>query len=341
MSGAKGKQRTVAFFIPHLGCPHRCSFCDQRAITGQAAIPSPEEVEETLEQAARTHFRWQRSEIGFFGGSFTAVDRCITQPLLETASRFVRQGLFQAIRISTRPDAVDRQTLEWLKSYGVSMVELGAQSMDDRVLVRNERGHTAAQIRVASRLIQEAGLSLGLQMMTGLCGDDVAGAIATAEEFCRLCPETVRIYPTVVLRGTALCRLYEKGLYHPQDLDQAAELCARLLCLFERHRIRVIRLGLHDSPQLRENYVAGPWHPAFGEMCEAYVWRRNLERALCQRPKGRYLVFAAPAQQSRVIGQHRANIIYFQQHGYSLRVTQDAALDGREMIVRKEETVCC
>lgn len=161
----------MAFFIPHAGCPHQCSFCDQKSITGESRRVETGEVAAVLEDARQAlRGKQKASEIAFFGGSFTAVPPAYQESLLKAAYPFVKRGDFSGIRISTRPDAIDPPVLERLKQYGVKSIELGAQSMDDRVLVLNQRGHTAQDVVNASRMIREYGFSLGLQMMTGLYG---------------------------------------------------------------------------------------------------------------------------------------------------------------------------
>jgi histone acetyltransferase (RNA polymerase elongator complex component) len=284
------RHANVAIFVPHLGCPHACSFCNQREIAGTQREPSPEDVRSAARRAlADLGPRAAGAEIAFFGGSFTAVERGLMVSLLEAASGFVGPGGFRGIRISTRPDAVGEDILALLRRYGVTAVELGAQSMDDRVLALSGRGHTARDVEDAARRIRAAGFELGLQMMTGLDGDTPAGALRTAERLAACRPDTVRIYPALVLRNTRLADLFRSGAYRPQTLGEAAELCAKLLIFFEEKGIRVIRLGLHAERSLEENLLAGPWHPAFREICEGRVYIERAERALAAagvRPGG-------------------------------------------------------
>ena len=268
-------------FVPHIGCPHRCSFCDQRAITGQQKAPTPQDVRDAAEAGLRTLGAAAReAQIAFFGGSFTAIAPDYRRSLLKAAYPFVKSGQYAGIRLSTRPDAIDGEILDELRAFGVTAIELGAQSMDDAVLRQNGRGHTAEATRAAAQKIRDAGFSLGLQMMTGLFCDTDAGARRTAEEFAALLPREVRIYPALVLRGTALCDRYARGEYRPQTLEGAVALCTDLLTFFERRGITVIRLGLHETPALDASFVAGPRHPAFGELCRARQYRLAVERAM-------------------------------------------------------------
>ncbi len=323
------KHANVALFVPNNGCPHACSFCNQRSITGKQSQPSPDDVRKAAETALRTLGPDAgNAEIAFFGGSFTAIERSYMVSLLEAASPYVKAGKFRGIRVSTRPDAIDPEILALLKRYGVTTIELGAQSMDDHVLLRNGRGHTAMQVRQASELIRSGGFSLGLQMMTGLMGDTDGGARKTAEELAALRPDCVRIYPTVVLRGTELGDAYLRGEYCPQTLGEAVGLCSALLDFFERRGIAVIRLGLHASPDLERDMLAGPWHPAFRELCESRRFLGRLEKALQEGrvPEGRVGVAVNPACVSQATGQKRQNLRKLGGLGYSVRIVPDASV---------------
>ena len=236
------KHANVSIIVPHEGCPHMCSFCNQKTITGQGDNSCTSETAEATIKLAFSHLQEKSkyAEIAFFGGSFTAIERSRMTELLEVAYPYVRDGIFAGIRVSTRPDAIDGEILDILKSHGVTMIELGAQSMRDDVLLANQRGHTAQDVRNASAMIKEYGIGLGLQMMTGLYLDNDEGAVYTAEELIKLRPDNVRIYPTVVLHGTMLERLMNAGEYKPQDSESAAKLCAVLLKMFYDKNITVI-----------------------------------------------------------------------------------------------------
>ncbi|MBR3300201.1 MAG: radical SAM protein, partial [Clostridia bacterium] len=256
----------ISIFVPHIGCPNMCSFCNQRYITGKNSAPTAENVEEAVLTAiASKNYDPETTEIAFFGGSFTAINHNYMITLLNSAFKFVHKGMVAGIRISTRPDAIDRGILTILKSYGVTAIEIGAQSMNDKVLKKNNRGHTAKDVQNASKLIKEMGFSLGIQMMTGLYGDNDDQAIRTAKEIAKLKPDTVRIYPTIVLKDTDLAALYADGFYKPQTLESAVDLATNLLKIFNDENIKVIRLGLHSIEP--NSYIAGPWHPAFSELC--------------------------------------------------------------------------
>ncbi len=258
----------------------------------------------------------ESSEIAFFGGSFTAIESEYMLCLLERANEYINRGLFKGVRISTRPDCISKDILDLLKKYGVSAIELGAQSMDDGVLSLNERGHSADDVRNASRLIKEYGFELGLQMMTGLYGSDDGKDIFTAQELIKLKPETVRIYPTVVLEGTRLAELMRSGEYKPQTLDEAVELCSELLLMYEENGIKVIRLGLHSGGNVEEGFLAGAYHPAFRELCESRIFLKKMLSLLENREKSKQYVFeVAEKSLSKALGQLKSNEKAFKNEG--------------------------
>ncbi len=271
--------------------------------------------------------RTREAEIAFFGGSFTAIEQSYMLSLLEAAYKYVKSGTFYGIRLSTRPDAVDREILGLLRDYGVTSVELGAQSMDDDVLTLNRRGHTADDVIRASHLIREYGFSLGLQMMTSLYGSSDEKDIRTAEKIAQLAPDTVRIYPTVVMKNTRLDELFSLGEYRPKNAEESVGLCAYLLRFFDDKGIDVIRLGLHDSPSLRESMTGGAFHPAFRELCESRIMLENaLEIIKAGRLSGEVAFYVSPRSVSRFVGQKRSNINELAKLGIGAEVKTDAAL---------------
>ena len=280
-------------------------------------------------------------EIAFFGGSFTAIDRQTMVSLLSAAHRYIADGSFRGIRVSTRPDAIDPEICSVLKSYGVTAVELGAQSLDDNVLRLNRRGHTADDVVRAARLLKAEGFETGLQMMTGLYGSTDADSLQTAEKIIELKPDTVRIYPTVVLENTHLCELYRKGEYQPQDVEGAAELCAELLEMFEEAGIKVIRTGLHSGGDVEGKFVAGAYHPAFKEICESKIY---LKKALGfiktnNIPEGRVEIRVSPKAVSQMTGQKKANLHALSQLGYKAKVTADGTLGKYKVYVLRNDTL--
>lgn len=326
------KHINVALFVPHEGCPHTCTFCNQKTISGACSKLTKADVDAAVAVAMKGNYDRDNSEIAFFGGSFTAIDRAYMISLLEVAYSYVQQGHFKGIRCSTRPDAIDEEVLSVLKQYGVTAIELGAQSMSDRVLSLNERGHTAQDIANASSLIKSHGFSLGLQMMTGLYGDDDMTAMETARKIIDLRPDCVRIYPTTVLEHTKLAELYKAGLYEPQTLESAVALCSKLLMMFTEKNIRVIRLGLHSGGHVEEGYLAGAYHPAFRELCENRIF---LENALTiikkQHIIGAAVIYVSPSAISKMTGQKRQNLLLLQEQGIYAVVRGDPTLSGYEI----------
>lgn len=327
------KHTNVALFVPHEGCPNQCSFCNQRSISGSTKRLNVKDIDEAVATALKTQA--QGREIAFFGGSFTAIEREYMISLLRTAAKYIDNRSFTGIRISTRPDAVDEEICEILKKYKVSAVELGAQSMDDEVLSLNSRGHTAGDVVRASRLLKALGFELGLQMMTGLYGSDDNESIETARKIIELSPDTVRIYPTVVLRGTELARLYESGEYKPQTTEQAVKICSVVLEMFHEANIPVIRLGLHSGGNVMSGYVAGAFHPSLGELCKGEIYLRRARQALMQAgiEKGKVKLFVKPEAISQMTGQKRRNIEALKAEGYDCRVLPRDGLAEYEVIM--------
>ena len=320
------KQTNVSIFIPHVGCPYRCSFCDQRSISGTVTPPRGSDVSRILEeQAGHLSEMGMKAEIAFFGGSFTAVPRGYMTELLEAAkSAMEKYPVYNGIRCSTRPDCISEEILGLLKSCGVTAIELGAQSMSDEVLAANDRGHTAEDVRKASRLIKAYGIELGLQMMTGLYRDSVENVRYTAREFISLAPKTVRVYPTVILDGTRLGELYKNGEYRSFTFEQTVDICAELLELFEKNNIAVIRMGLHASADVEREMLGGVYHPAFREICESRLFLNELVRELSALPKGNYTVCTDVKNISKVTGQRRGNIAALSEMGYKIKVREQA-----------------
>lgn len=301
-----------------------CSFCDQRSITGERSAPTAEQVRALLEEQAEHLAQIGMSaEIAFFGGSFTAVPRGYMLELLDTARAAVeRFPCYSGIRCSTRPDCVDAEIVDILKSYGVTAVELGAQSMNDEVLSANDRGHTAEDVRRASALIKQSGIELGLQMMTGLYSDTPEFCLETADEFIKLSPGTVRIYPTVILKNTRLGELFESGGYKSFTFDETVDLCAELLKKFTGNGIKVIRLGLHASPDVEREMLGGVYHPALREIVESRIVLGEFTERLKAFPKGDYTIFTDKKNISRTVGQKRENVRRLSALGYNIDVRE-------------------
>jgi len=300
----------VPVFISHAGCTHRCVFCDQTQITGNAAPPSPEDVTALLMNHLSENTK--DSVIAFYGGSFTCLNRELQEGYLDAAAGFVGKGMAAYVRLSTRPDCMDAGTAEFLSLHGVRVVELGAQSMDDRVLAESARGHTEADTVIAAGIIKAAGLVLGLQVMAGLPGDSPEGFMRTVRKVAELGPEFVRVYPALVLKGAPLEQLHLRGGYRPLELGEAVSLCADACGYFEENGIKVVRTGLQPSAALEASLVAGPYHPAFGHMVGSELALRRMlsmiETGFGGNVPGRFEFLVNPAELSRYLGINKDNL---------------------------------
>ena len=324
----------ISIFVPHKGCPNDCSFCNQRTISGQTVSATVEDVERAVNTAIEYGVDPKNTEIAFFGGSFTAIEREYMCSLLTAAKCFLDSHKFAGIRVSTRPDCIDDQVLKILKEYGVTSIELGAQSMDDVVLLCNHRGHTADDVRKASKLIKDYGFELGLQMMTGLYKSDFVKDKFTAEEIVKIKPDTVRIYPTVVLRNTHLGYLQESGEYTAPNAEESALFCAELLQLFEKNNIKVIKLGLHSSETVESDMVGGAYHPAFRELCEGRIYlEKILEKMNGKDKNSRYDIFVNEKALSKAKGQQKRNEKALKNQGFCCTIKGNKNLEEFEVKV--------
>ena len=260
----------IPIFLPHAGCPHRCVFCNQRIITrSKRNVPSSETIRSEINSFLK--YKGNRKkfvQIAFYGGNFLGLEKNDLKRLLQEAENFVSEGKVNSIRFSTRPDTINDEKLDILRSYAVSTVELGVQSMDEEVLEISNRGHTVSDTDKAAGLLKKHNYEIGMQMMIGLPGDDETKALETARRIADLSPDFVRIYPTVVLADSLLARWYEDGTYTPLSLDTAVSLVKKLYLLFTARRIRVVRMGLQASEDFDRgaSILAGPYHPAFGHL---------------------------------------------------------------------------
>lgn len=320
------KKRIIPIFIPHLGCPNGCVFCDQKKITGVGTPVTPQRVEEEILVGLKK--AGEAPEVAFYGGSFTAIPIFQQESLLGAAQPFLQRGEVSGIRLSTRPDAVDGETVTRLRRFGVKTVELGCQSMDERVLHFSRRGHSPEDTEQAVRLLQAGGIQVILQMMTGLPGDTGKESRETARKIIAMKPQGVRIYPTVVLRGTRLHRMMLEGSYTPQTVEDAVELCSGLYEMFLEAEIPVIRVGLNPTDDLSGGEAtAGAYHPALGEMVLSRMYRHRTEVLLRGRHLGEGLTLSVhPSRVSVMVGQKRENILALKEefHLKTIKVVPEA-----------------
>ncbi len=302
------RRRIIPLFVPHLGCPNDCVFCNQRKISGSLTPADGDTVRRTLD--AVREYTPNGAELAFYGGSFTAIPEEQQRELLEAARPYVEEGFIAEIRVSTRPDKIDPAALALLGEYGVKTVELGSQSMDERVLRMSGRGHTADDTRRAAALIKASGFNLMLQMMTGLPGSSMESDITTAQELIKLKPDGVRIYPTVIIRETALYDLWQAGKYREHTVEDAVNVCAELVKEFAAADVPIIRLGLNPTDDLSAGEAAaGAYHPALGELVYSRVYLQKAEKLIeesgCQ---GSVTLGVHPSRVSLMTGQKRQNI---------------------------------
>lgn len=312
------KEYIIPIFVPHLGCPHKCTFCDQKRISGVQKQVTAKDVEETIEYYLK-NFKDNSKyvEVAFFGGSFTAIDEKIQNALLEAANRYIDQGKVNSIRISTRPDYIDKNILKRLKKYNVKTIELGVQSTNDYILSRCQRGHTFADVKKASKLIRWHGFTLGHQMMVGLPESTELDEINTAKDLIKLKPKIVRIYPVLVIKGTELEEEYNNGEYMALTVEQAVERSKEAMKLFNKANVEVIRLGLQNTEEIsdpttdKSQVVAGPYHPAFRQLVEGSMWYDEIVNEIKKfnTKVMKVKIIANPENVNNIIGHKKENII--------------------------------
>ena len=325
--------KNLPIFIPHLACRNDCVFCNQKKIAGTLSPPTPNEITSLLEEGL-AHLVCE-TQIAFFGGSFTGLEKELMEEYLAAAYPFVRDGGYSGIRLSTRPDYISPDILSLLKKYKVQTIELGVQSLDKDVLIASNRGHTVNDVYTACGLIRENGFELILQMMVGLPLDTKEKSVLTAEKIAEIHPDGVRIYPTVVIKDTMLNLMYQQGTYTPLTVEEAVDICSELVLIFEKNNIPVIRLGLHSDKSLTEKdgIVAGPFHPAFGELCESRIYLDIIKNKLGDKKYENITVCCPKGEISKITGNKRENInkLKAQYNIRNIKVTEDSALAGRDI----------
>jgi len=297
----------VPVFLPHAGCPHRCLFCNQQAVTGGSdARPDPSRIRAHIDSFLSASRRRPLVEIAFFGGTFLGLPKTAVDRMLALAAEFVADGRADGIRFSTRPDTVDPRRIDWIRRYPVTTVELGVQSLDDRVLSECRRGHTPADAAAAIDRIRSVGCRIGMQLMIGLPGQGRASVLETASLAADLAPDFVRIYPTLVLEGSPLAERYRKGRFLPLSLEDAVEQAAAAYRLFAERGIPVVRMGLQPTADLESGgrILAGPYHPAFGEQVRSAALHEKLAQAMNRiRLRGKTVrITVHPTRESQLRG---------------------------------------
>ena len=300
----------IPVFVPHLGCPNDCVFCNQRRISGHTEPATAQTVKIAIENAAALSPVGTKRQLAFYGGSFTAIPVAEQISLFEAAKPYLDNGTISSIRLSTRPDAIDDEVLARLKKYSVQTVELGAQSLCDDILWLSGRGHTAKEVENASHLVKQAGFELILQMMTGLPGDTDETSIETARKIIALKPDGVRIYPTVIVRDTALYDMWKAGEYCEHTVEDAVRVCAKLTAMFDEAGIPIIRMGLNPTEDLSGgDAVGGAYHPALGELVRSRMMlNRAIELLNGVKPDSAVTLGVNKSDVSKMVGQRRCNV---------------------------------
>ena len=315
------KPLVIPVFIPHQGCPHQCLFCNQNSITGREAGVEVVEIEHTVTSWLARAYGRAGVQVAFYGGSFTCLPRARQEELLGGVQPFLARGDVACIRLSTRPDCLDAEICTFLKKMGVAIVELGVQSLDDEVLRRSQRGHTAGDCHRAVGLLHEAGIEVGIQLMPGLPGESGLSFLKGVREAIGLAPAFVRLYPVLVVGHSGLAEMYRLGNYRPLTLNRAVALCRQAKQMFAQAGIRVVRIGLQPSASLEKELLAGPYHPAFGELVAARDWFRRTRALLVGCPADRRLTITlSPRDLSAFVGPKRMNISRLAQLGLADRL---------------------
>lgn len=320
----------IPVFIPHAGCPHQCVFCNQKTISGQKTAA----VEGAKEQINKW-LKWVKpsleNEAAFYGGSFTGLDLALQKELLALTDELLDCKVIGSVRLSTRPDYIDEKRLELLRAHGVKLVELGVQSLDDSVLQKAERGHTAQQVAEAVALLKSYGFKVGVQLMVGMPGQDFASVKATVEQVLALNPDIARIYPLLVIKGTPLAKSYVAGEFEPLTLEEAVRQAAYVYQHLSEVGVKIIRVGLQPDDELcaEGNIIAGPFHPAMGELVQSYLLREQLTPQILEAAEldGEVVLVLCPNKlESKVRGLRNGNITYWKE------------LTNKDIIIQKDDS---
>ena len=319
----------IPIFIPHLGCPNDCVFCNQKTITARTRPLQKEDMEDMINRYLNTITGRgiKTIEIAFYGGSFTGIPMEQQKDYLSVAKRYKKKGLIQKIHLSTRPDYIDDSILTNLKEHLVDIIELGVQSFDEEVLRLSNRGHSREAVFASSRMIQDYGFELGLQLMIGLPGDTMEKSIASAREAVKISPSIARLYPTVIIQNTELYRMFQEGKYKPFSMEETIQITKEMYLILTAADINVIRVGLKSTDHISESGdIAGGYHPAFRQLVESESAKEQLEKQLVLIPSPHTETFKVECLSnsscfSNLIGNRKSNQIYFEKKYPHVRFT--------------------
>ena len=306
MSNKVKRHLIIPIFIPHQGCPHRCIFCQQKTITNLSeSLLTPDDIRNIIELAIKSKHLLDKKprEVAFYGGTFTSLPTASMTKMLDAVLPFIERGIIQTIRLSTRPDSLGEDKLDILESFGVSTVELGVQSMDNRVLLLSNRGHTSLDTINAVKILKKRGFKVGIQLMPGLPGDSKELFMDTIDKVIDLKPAMARLYPTLVIKGTKLAQLYKQGTYNPMGLKDTVNLCKEACIKLENSGIPVIRIGLMSSPSLlkKGEIIAGPWHPSLGFLVRSAIHLEKVSSYLPTIGEAKNIILFAPKEEIPLI----------------------------------------
>lgn len=314
MKPLEARPLVIPVFIPHAGCPHHCIFCNQKQIANSAGLADPEtEIKKAIESFLPYKGQRNSVELAFFGGSFLGLPKHLILSLLETAQEYVSEGQIDGIRFSTRPDTIDRDRLDMIAPFAVSTIEIGVQSMTDAVLEKAGRGHTRKDTLNALELLKNRGLTTGVQVMIGLPEETAEQMIEGARLLACMNPDIARIYPLLVLKGTALAKDFSQGVYTPISLEESVIIAKQMYLAFADWGVDVIRMGLQASEMLNDDSVvlSGPWHPAFGHLVYSELMYdkavKKIEKKL-QSGQKEILLKVHPKSESRLRGNRNQNL---------------------------------
>ncbi len=328
------KHYNIPVFIAHFGCPNKCVFCNQNKITGKETNIEPKEVKGIIEEYLYTLPSSSEKELAFFGGTFTAISLPLQREFLAVGKEYIDKGLIKGIRLSTRPDNIDENIVKNLKDYGVTSVELGVQSLVSEVLVLSERGYEKEEVERAVKLLKASNIEVGIQIMPGLPGSSFENDLWTVDEVIKMKPDFSRVYPTLVINDTKLEKMYRDKEFEPLSLEKAVNLCSIIIAKLELAEIKIIRVGLQPSDDLREEgvIIAGPFHPAFRELCEGNFYKLFFEEKLktCEKIK----VEVSNREVSRVCGIKSSNKLFF---GKKLEILVREDLGKETFVINNEK----
>ena len=204
----------IPVFISHFGCPNACVFCNQKKINGRETDVSLDDLKNIIDNYLETLPKNSIKQVAFFGGTFTGISMNLQKEYLEVVKDYIDSGDVEGVRISTRPECIDDEILTQLKEYGVKTIELGVQSLDDKVLQSTGRHYTYEVVKKSCDLIKSYGFELGVQLMIGLPNATAESDFLSAKKSLELQPDIARIYPTLVIKGTELELMYKRGFYN-------------------------------------------------------------------------------------------------------------------------------